>query len=198
MPQERTTVHAVSCCACAHRFVAARLRCRALKVAWPRALCRVVHAKPLLPRAQALPCARHCRDMQVAKFSVMTNFDVVRAHCSAHLECCRADSCRDRRKPVTTENPILGKNPVATQGDPCRDLNLTQAQTLSRHKVYVVTWGQNLCRDRESLCRDPNHPSCLGTVSRHGDPNRDTEQESSVVWARYTVACRSQRLVIVL
>ena len=45
------------------------------------------------------------------------------------------------------------ENSVATQGDPCRDLNtLSQPQTLSQHKISVVTRGQkSLSRQRNPL-----------------------------------------------
>ena len=59
--------------------------------------------------------------------------------------------------------------------------HLTQAKTyrdkgsLSRHKAK-----NKLCCDTESLYRDPNSPTCLGTMSRHGEPGRDTGPEKSV------------------
>ena len=73
--------------------------------------------------------------------------------------------CRDIRRPLSRPKIGPAPNPVATLNS-CHD-----------------TGSKNLCCDREGLCRDPNHPTYLGTVSRHGDPYHDTEPESSVARA---------------
>ena len=82
--------------------------------------------------------------------------------------------CRDTRRPLSRPKPGTAPNPIATL-DFCRD-----------------TGSTNLCRNKEGLCRNPNHLACLGTVSRHKDPYRDIELESSVVCARCAVARTSQ------
>ena len=74
--------------------------------------------------------------------------------------------CRDTRGPLSRpKHPIPNPNPMVT-------LNF-----------YRNTMPTNICRNREGLCRNPNHPACLGLVSRHGDPCRDIEPKSSVVCA---------------
>ena len=82
--------------------------------------------------------------------------------------------CCDTRRPLSRPKPGTTSNPIATL-DFCRD-----------------TGSTNLCRNREGLCHNPNHLACLGTVSRHRDPCRDIELESSVVCARCAVARTSQ------
>ena len=62
----------------------------------------------------------------------------------------------------------LGKLCCGTKGT----LVATQAPSLSpkpcRDTKFMSRCGtKNLCCDRESLCRDPNRPACLGTLSRH-------------------------------
>ena len=74
--------------------------------------------------------------------------------------------CRDTSRP----KPGLAPNPVMT-------LNF-----------YCNTRPKNLCRDRENLCRNPNHPAGLGTVSRHGDPCCDTEPKGSVLHTHCAIA----------
>ena len=92
--------------------------------------------------------------------------------------------CRDTRRPFSRPKPDPSPNPVATQNF-CRDTGL-----------------KNLCRDRESLCRDPNRHVGLGTMSRHEGLCRDTEPKSSVASAMslhchtrisFAVACASRR-----
>ena len=70
--------------------------------------------------------------------------------------------CRDIRRPLSP--PKLGPtpNPVATLNS------------------YRDIGPKSLYRDREGLYPDLNHQVCLGTMSRHGDPYRDTELESAV------------------
>ena len=89
--------------------------------------------------------------------------------------------CRDTRRPLSQPKPSPAPNPVATLNF-CLDIGLT-----------------NLCRERESLCRDPNHPACLETVSQHRDPCRDTEPESSIARAsqQRAHACRARSHLIV-
>ena len=77
--------------------------------------------------------------------------------------------CRDTRRPLLRLEPGPTPNPVVT-------LNLC-----------CNTGPKNLCRDKEGLYRDPNHPACLGTVSRQGDLCWDTEPEA--LSYAYDVAC---------
>ena len=84
-------------------------------------------------------------------------------------------SYRDIKSYVATRMVQHWENSVATQEDPCRDPSTqSQPQTLSGREA------KNLCLDREGLCRDPNHQACLGTMSRHGDPCRNTKPEKFV------------------
>ena len=56
--------------------------------------------------------------------------------------------CRDTRGSLSRpKHPVPALNPIATLNF-CRDTGLT-----------------NICRNRESLYRDLNHPACMGTVS---------------------------------
>ena len=82
--------------------------------------------------------------------------------------------CHDIRRPLLRPKLGLAPNTVTTLNF-CRDTGL-----------------KNLCCDREDLCRDPNRPTCLGIVSRHGDPCRDTKPESFVTRASqlHAHACR--------
>ena len=57
--------------------------------------------------------------------------------------------CRDTRRLFSGPKPGPALNPVAKLNFFC-DTGLT-----------------NLCRDREGLCHDPNHPAYLETVSQH-------------------------------
>ena len=102
-------------------------------------------------------------------------------------------SYRNIKSYVATRMVQHWENSVVTQEDPCRDPSTqSQPQTLSGREA------KNLCRDREGLCRDPNHQACLGTVSRHGDPCRNTKPEKSVSHApsrtRMPVAYAQARL----
>ena len=71
--------------------------------------------------------------------------------------------CRDTRGPSSQP-----KYPVPTS-KPYRD-----AKLLSRRGT------KNLCHDKESLRRYTDCPACLGTLSRYGDPCRNTGPRSSV------------------
>ena len=82
--------------------------------------------------------------------------------------------CRDTRRPLLQPKPGPTLNLVATL-NLCRDTGPT-----------------NLCRARESLCHDPNHLACLGTMLRHRDPCIDIKPESSVVRAHCVVVSESQ------
>ena len=53
----------------------------------------------------------------------------------------------DMRRPLSRPKPNPALNPVVTLNS------------------YCDTGSKNLCRYREGLCRDPNHPACQGTVS---------------------------------
>ena len=84
--------------------------------------------------------------------------------------------CHDIRGPLSQpKHPIPALNPVVTQ-NLCHD-----------------TGQKNLCRKRESLYRNPNRPACLGTLSRHGDPYRDTGPKGSVARACLSSAPRPGR-----
>ena len=63
----------------------------------------------------------------------------------------------DTRRPLSRPKPGPALNPAAT-------LNFCHE-----------TGPTNHYSDREGLCRDLNHPTCLGTMSRHRDPCLDTE-----------------------
>ena len=111
------------------------------------------------------------------------------------MGCDKKTPCRNTTlgKPVATGMSQPWENSVATQGDPFHDPSLTHPQTLSRHRISVVTQGYKICRDRESLCRDPNRPVGLGTMSRHERLSCDTEPKSSVASLShsYLVHCRA-------
>ena len=77
--------------------------------------------------------------------------------------------CRDIRRPLSLSKPGPAPNPIATL---------------------------NSCRDTrpKNLCHNPNHPACLGTVSRHRDLYHDTDPESSIPRASqpHAHACRAR------
>ena len=57
--------------------------------------------------------------------------------------------CHDIRRPLSRPKPGPAPNPIVTLNS-CHD-----------------TGPKSLCRDREGLCSNPNHPVCMGTRSRH-------------------------------
>ena len=81
--------------------------------------------------------------------------------------------CRNIRRPLSRPKSSPALNPVVTM-NLCRDTRM-----------------KNLFHDRESLCRYPNHPVGLGTVSRHRDPYLNIKPEGSVARASQPRACLS-------